>query len=201
MAGFTMIELLISLVIMAVLMLIAVGPLQTFIRRGKIEGITRETATLMQRARFEAIKHSVPARVVADETKHQVFAYADLNNNAQFDAGVDRELARFTLPRGVAFRAHGGVDDDDEATWNMLGTDPAKYAEFKLDGSVTLAGAEDQLPALRFADQRDNFMEVNVATAATARIEVRKWDDGAPADKWGNKYVVQGQNGRAWEWN
>jgi prepilin-type N-terminal cleavage/methylation domain-containing protein len=200
MAGFTMVELLISLAIMAVLMLIAVGPLETFIRRGKIEGITRETATLMQRARFEAIKHSVPARVVADETKHQVFAYADLNNNAQFDAGVDRELARFTLPRGVTFRAYGGGDDDAAATWNMLGTDPAKYAEFNPDGSVDRdpAGAEDQLPGLRFADQRDNFMEVNVARAATGRIEVRKWDDGAPG---GGQYVVQGQNGRAWEWN
>ncbi len=194
-SGFTLVELLISLAIMAVLMLIAVGPLDTFIRRGKIEGMARKTATLMQLARFEAIKRNVPTRVVADEGRDQVFAYADMNGDNAFDP-ADREIGRFTLPKGVVFRANVGVEDDNNAMWNMLGPPTAEYAEFQPDGSVTRnptpEGGTDGLPAIRLADRRENYMEVKIATAASGRVEVRKWQLGS--------YRVQGDNATSWEW-
>jgi prepilin-type N-terminal cleavage/methylation domain-containing protein len=195
-SGFTLVELLISLAIMAVLMLIAVGPLSTFIHRGKIEGMARETATLMQLARFEAIKRNVPARVVADETRDVVFAYADLNGDTAFDPVVDREIGRFELPRGVVFRATVGVEDDNNAMWNMLGPPTAEYAEFRPDGSVTRnpspEAGTDGLPSIRLADRRQNYLEVKIATAASGRVELRKWQEGA--------YRVQGENDKPWEW-
>lgn len=201
-SGFTLVELLITLTLMAVLLLIAVAPLDKFMHRGKIEGIARQTATLMQLARFEAIKRSVPARVVADGPNDQVFAYADLDDNGSFDVASDRELGRYELPNGVSFRAKVGSEEDGNAMWNMLGPPGAEYVEFTRDGSVAVApdAVQDILPALRFADTRENYLEINVATRATGRVEVRKWDDGAPADAFGTKYVTQGQHGRSWEW-
>lgn len=202
-AGFTLVELLITVALMAVLLLIAVAPLDRFMHRGKIEGIARQTATLMYLARFEAIKRSVPARVVADGVNDQVFAYAELGGGATvYDPGVDRELGRYGMPKAVAFRAKVGSEEDGNAMWNMLGPPGAEYVEFDRDGSVVVAAdaVQDILPAVRFADGRENYLEVNVATRATGRVEVRKWDDGAPADSYGTKYVTPGQHGRSWEW-
>lgn len=195
-SGFTLVELLMTLALMAILMLIAVAPLQKFMHRGKIEGIARQTATLMQLARFEAIKRSVPARVVADGPNDRVFAYAEMSNppNAVFDAGVDRELGRYKLPNGVAFKAHTGSEEDENAMWNMLGPVGAQYAEFTSDGSVTEHPIDDadRLPAVRFADKRGNELEVDVATRATGRVQLRKWQNG--------DYRVQGENDQPWEW-
>ncbi|HEX9669485.1 MAG TPA: prepilin-type N-terminal cleavage/methylation domain-containing protein [Thermoanaerobaculia bacterium] len=203
-AGFTLVELLITLALMAILMLIAVGPLDKFMHRGKIEGIARQTSSLMYRARFEAIQRSVPARVVADGPNHQVFGYVEMSNplNAVFDAGVDRELGRYELPAGVSFLAKSGAENDDNAMWNMLGPAGAQWVEFDGSGAVVEAtdAVQDMLPAVRLADTRENYLEVHLATRATGRVELRKWDDGAPADAYGTQYVTQGQYGRSWEW-
>ena len=201
-AGFTLVELLITLALMAILLLIAVGPLDKFMHRGKIEGIARQTSSLMHRARFEALKRNVPARVVADGPNRRVFAYVEMGGDTDFDAGVDRELGRYTLPAGVSFLAHSGSENDDNALWNMLGTSPTQWVEFDGSGAVVVApdAVPDMgLPAIRLADTRENYLEVHLGSRATGRVELRKWDDGAPADEDGTKYVTQGQNGRSWE--
>ena len=200
-AGFTLVELLITLALMAILLLIAVGPLDKFMHRGKIEGVARQTSSLMHRARFEALQRNVPARVLADGPNRRVFAYVEMGGDGDFDAGVDRELGRYTLPAGVSFRAHAGGENDDAAMWNMLGDSGFQWVEFDGSGAVVVAtdAACDKLPAIRFADTRENYLEVHLASRATGRVELRKWDDGAPADC-GTKYVTQGQNDRPWEW-
>lgn len=201
-SGFTLVELLITLTLMAVLLLLAVAPLDKFMHRGKLEGIARQTATLMQLARFEAIKRSVPARVVADGAKDEVFAYADLDDDGAFNAANDRELGRYKVPNGVSFLAKTGTEEDDKALWHMLGSGPEQWVEFTRDGSVLVEDdtVDDPLPALRFADTRENYLEVNIAARATGRVEVRKWDEGAPTGDDGTKYVTQGQYGRSWKW-
>ena len=199
-AGFTLIELLITLALMAILMLIAVGPLSNFMHRGKIEGIARQTSSLMHRARFEALQRNVPARVLADGPNRRIFAYVEMGGDGDFDAGVDRELGRYELPAGVSFRAHGGGENDDAAMLNMLGDPPTQWVEFDGSGTVVTDAVDDELPAIRLADSRENYLEVHLAARATGRVELRKWDDGAPADADGEKYVTQGQYSRTWKW-
>jgi prepilin-type N-terminal cleavage/methylation domain-containing protein len=197
-SGFTLVELLITIGIMAVLLLLAVGPLQSFIHRGKIEGIARQTATLMQLARFEAIKRSVPAKVVVDTTTGSVFAFADVDRDDTFNAAVDRELGRYPLPNRVEFQSAGEAPNTDSALWN-LEFGGLVFAEFNEDGSVSPNEAGDDdgmapfLPAVRFGDYRENFVEVRVATAASGRIELRKWD--------GTAYRLQGEDGKSWVWH
>ncbi len=198
-SGFTLVELLITIAIMAVLLLLAVGPLNTFIHRGKIEGIARQTVTLMQLARFEAIKRSVPARVVVDTVAGSVFAYADVDRDGAFDPAADRELGRYQLPNYVEFRAGDSSSaGDDVALWN-LESGGAASVQFNENGSVTLSDADGDgaappyLPGIRFGDYRQNFMEVRVATAFSGRIELRKWDGAA--------YRTQGEGGKSWTWH
>lgn len=202
-AGFTLVELLITLALMAILLLIAVGPLSKFMHRGNLESIARQTKSLMDRARYQAMQRNVPARVVADGLNRRVFAYVEMGGDGDFDGGVDQRLGRYNLPEGVSFRANAGGENDDAAMWNMLGDPPFQWVEFNGRGVVVEVpdAVQDMLPAIRLADTRENYMEVNLATRATGRVELRKWDDGAPADPDdGTHYITQGQHGRPWVW-
>ncbi|HVF61979.1 MAG TPA: prepilin-type N-terminal cleavage/methylation domain-containing protein [Thermoanaerobaculia bacterium] len=201
-AGFTLVELLITLALMAILLLLAVGPLDNFMHRGKTEGIARQISSLILRARFEALQRNVPARVLADGPNRRIFAYVEMGGDGDFDAGVDRELGRYELPAGVSFRAYAGGENDDNAMWNMLGPAGAQWVEFDGTGVVVEApdAVPDMLPAIRLADTRENYIEVKLRARETGSVQLRKWDDGAPADAYGTKYVTQGQNGRSWEW-
>jgi len=80
-----------------------------------------------------------------------------------------------------------------------LSVDPAgaglpHIAIFKHDGSVIDPGA------FRFGDQTQNFLEVRVEPAATARIEVHKCRDCKDAAIRADWYV-SGDGGEAWKWN
>lgn len=67
-------------------------------------------------------------------------------------------------------------------------TVPGNCFTFLSDGSVQETGA------FRFSDVRGNFLEVNVEPKATARVQVRKWDetDGT--------WNTRDQGEKAWEW-
>jgi prepilin-type N-terminal cleavage/methylation domain-containing protein len=201
-AGFTLVELLITMVLMAILLLLAVGPLSNFMHRAKTQGITLQIESLMRLARFEAIKWSAPARVVADGPNRQVFAYAEKGGDTDFDANVDEWLGFYELPEGVSFRAHGGDENDDDAMLNMLGDPPFQWVEFDGSGVAVEApdAVQDMLPAIRFADTRENYIEVKLKARTGGLVKLRKWVDGAPEDVYGTKYVEQGQHGRSWEW-
>jgi hypothetical protein len=137
--------------------------------------------------------------VVVDTTRMSVFAFADVDRDEAFDATIDRELGRYQLPSYVEFRsADEASPDGDNALWN-LETGGLAAAEFNEDGSVTPNedgdddGAQPFLPAIRFGDYRQNYVEVRVATAASGRIELRKWD--------GSAYRLQGEGGKSWTWH
>ena len=65
---------------------------------------------------------------------------------------------------------------------------PGNCFVFLPDGSVEETGA------FRFADVRGNFLEVRVEPLATARVQVRKWDETD------NEWYTRDQGGKAWEW-
>ena len=191
-AGFTIVEALIVVTVIAVGSVMAYPALQQFINRNKILGSAQSAGTLMREARFEAIKRGVPCIVHADAATNEVIAFADVDGNLEFDPdptettfrATDYELRRYRLPAGIGFTAPGAQPPVDGFT--ALAVEPLNGAVFESDGSIR------DLGGLRLGDPRGNFLEARVEPAASARVSIRKWD--------GTNWLAQGEGGKTWEW-
>jgi len=185
--GFTLLELLVVMGLMIVLMLLGLPALYNFIQRSKLEGVAHETALMVQAARYNAIKLSKTQSIVAlDLATRQVVSCQDNDLNGKCD-GTDVVLGRYTLPADISFAGPPG----DVLPTTGLSPDPgggsANIAILKADGSIQDAGG------IRFADRKQNYLELLVSPQGTARVEVLKWD--------GTSFRSQGYNGKAWTWN
>jgi prepilin-type N-terminal cleavage/methylation domain-containing protein len=214
-AGFTLMEVAIVLALIGIMVAIGVPPLQRYVVRGRIEGIARQTAMLLNRARMEAIRRGVPVVVRADYTSDQLVAFADVTDagglpasNLEYDPGAgtargaeDYEIGRLTVPTKVQF--WGADDSDPEEADAVTGftvqpTLTPNAAVFDPDGSIRNQGA------FRFGDGRGNFLEVLVAPSATARVQVRKFNADIAAGADGSQYHASGKDpgtgGPTWVW-
>lgn len=195
--GFTLVELLVVIALIAILALIGIPWMFGTLNRAKLVGAARETATMMQLARMEAIKFSVPTQVLYDTTTHTFMAFADLDRDEAFDASIDRVvIPRYQLPKGVEL--WGPTDGDAEGTNAIAGWDDAAVCPdalagpiFQPDGSVNCRGA------FRLRDRNDNFLEVRIDFPATARISLRKWFGGGDADA---NWFENGEQSNRWQW-
>jgi type II secretory pathway pseudopilin PulG len=200
-AGFTIIELVVVLVIGLGLMLIVFPPLFRFTHRANLEQMARETASLMQVARRQAIRSNVTTNVVFDFDAGQVYAYVDNNGSNVEDAG-EQELGRYPLPqkvffwdgRDVAPKGINAVDVNWTGSICVPSCPTGGIVSFLPNGSIAKTGA------VHFGDKRDNltregnFMEVGIATAATSKIDIKKWDPTT------SKYLLRDENGTSWTW-
>ncbi|HKV11170.1 MAG TPA: prepilin-type N-terminal cleavage/methylation domain-containing protein [Thermoanaerobaculia bacterium] len=195
-AGFSFIEVLVVLAIMATLLLFAIPALWTMMRQAKLRGVARETQSLMRLARLDAIKYSSQGvvRIVEGDPDNgeppTVQAFSDRDGDRIWDEG-EPMLGRCELPTSVSFKSPGS--DDFEDAVDGFTDDPEggpELAVFLRDGSVPVEGGQG---AFRFADNYDNFLEVRVATTA-GRIEVLKWNDDE------EDWFAEGDGERAWVW-
>lgn len=195
-AGFSMLEVLVVLAIMAVIMLIAAPRLWTMMRQAKLRGVARETQGLMRLARLDAIKYSAQGVVQIVEGDPDegvpltVQAFSDRDGDLVWDDG-EPMLGRYELPTSVSFKNPDGDEFEDSVDgFTADPEDGPNMAVFLRDGSVPDQGQG----AFRFADNYDNFLEVRVATTA-GRIEVRKWSDDS------SDWFAEGEGTeRAWIW-
>jgi prepilin-type N-terminal cleavage/methylation domain-containing protein len=93
-AGFTLIELLVVMLIAMVLLTLSAPELLKYYIRSQLEGLARETAISLQRARYRAIKDSLQVQVCA-----------------KTDEGVITVPGgSLELPRTISFDAPGSLD-------------------------------------------------------------------------------------------
>lgn len=203
--GFTLIELLVVVGMLGIIALIGIPTFQRLVHRVKIEGTARETTTLMNVARFEAIKRGVPVVVEIDPTNAEVFSFVDVHGGldpvlppdgvfAAIPGAVPRTtdyvVGRVPLPSGVTFSFQALSDLASVVGFVNSGNPdpPDGRAIFMPDGSVLDSGA------IRFGDQRGNFLEARIDPPGTARIELRKWDDTD------SEWHAFGEGGKPWQW-
>lgn len=187
--GFTLIETLIVLAVIGILILITVPAFLSMLNRFKLTGTTREVAALMQAARMEAIKQNNPTQVNYDATSNSFIAFIDVDRDNTLSA-ADKVLAnKVPMPVKVDFWGPGDGAADGANAIDGWDDAPARLGPvFNADGSA------DRVGAFRFRDSNDNYLEVRVATPATGRIILRKWDRTDLA------FFQNGEDSHQWEW-
>lgn len=199
-SGFTVIEMIVIVAVIGIMATIGIPNLLRVIHRAKIEGIARETSTLMQRARSESVRQNVPTVVRFDLTRNEVVAFADVDGVAvatppdmfynpvagQPHRTTDYEIGRYQLPGNVLFQEPPAAGDGPVKDFSPNGTE--RVAIFDPSGSIRDTGA------VRFGDLRGNFLEIRVEPAATARVQMRKWDPDL------NDWQTRNQNDKPWVW-
>jgi type IV fimbrial biogenesis protein FimT len=199
--GLTLLELLVALAIIMLVAAIGYPALHKMVIRSNLEGAAQQAMAALRQGRLEAIKRSAPAVAVLDAANRRLTVFIDLNDAGGTPApdllfnprvGVDPSntdyvVAEVPLPPQVQL---GGPPADNEIVEGFTDRGDGPRAVFEGDGSVTDVGA------FRVRDERDNFLEIKVSPAATARIQLRKWHVADNA--W---YTRDMRNGKVlWEW-
>jgi prepilin-type N-terminal cleavage/methylation domain-containing protein len=182
-AGFTLIEILVVLLVMALLLTFMLPSFLKAIQRQKLVGAAQQTAILLRLARLQAIKTATNTVVQIDTTKGTVTAFGDPNNNQTFDAD-EMMLGRVDLPKGVTFMAVYGFTSPPT---------PA-VAIFRSDGSMPVSAVTGGGGAFRLQNTSGDQLQAHVLTATSGRIVIEK-NDGS-----GN-WLQNGQGGNVWKWN
>jgi prepilin-type N-terminal cleavage/methylation domain-containing protein len=108
--GFTLIEMLVVLAILAVAVLLSIPYLSAQIQRSKLLGVASQVSGLMRLARMDAIKYSRSAMVAVDPSGRTVNAFSDRNSNDRPDAG--EEIGEVILPKSVTLAEPVGPTPD-----------------------------------------------------------------------------------------
>lgn len=188
--GFTLIEMLVVVAILGIAALLSIPYLSAQIQRSKLLGAASQVSGLMRLARLDSIKYSRSAMVAIDPTTRKVNAFSDRNSNDLPDAG--EEIGEVILPNSVTFAEPGGGTGDTSIDgFTTKPGYPRRFALFKSDGAITDIGAF-RLKSEALGTGAPNYLEVNVAPAATARVALRKYESGA----W-----VENDGTGVWKWN
>ncbi len=196
--GFTMIELLVTLVIIAFLALLGYPALLNILEHQKMISTTHEAASLMRLARLTAVKRSIDVKVTADYASDTLVAYRDLNNNNVCDP-TDETIGTTVLPKNVYF--WGPLDAGQEGT--AATTFPNATVIFQAAGSVSansLPGDTAIDGGFRLRGKNPDYFEVAVEqrSAGTGRVSIRKWEGGGNPDA---NWYQNGEEGHKWVWN
>ncbi len=198
--GFTLLEILIVLAVLGIAAVLVVPNLLEELQKQRKRSFLGEANTFVLKAKQESARRGVPVVVALDLANDQLFAFANVDgdadlayapDNSEVSRTVDYEVARLGLPpSGTTFlldfwaAADGsprGTAMTEGMTLNGAG-DPVFV--FERDGSVRDVGA------VRLGDLRENYFELRVAPAATARVQVLKYNPTTDFD--GPGYLPQG---------
>jgi len=198
-AGYTVLELLVTTTISAVIGLLFYSSVRTLAPRLDLQGAADEIVFLAARARLEAIQRGVPVVLQVDLEHDELFAFADVNGNSVpgspgfesylrfdpkwkdgvYDAGLghkqtDYEVGLVRLYR-CSFGSPGGGPPVEGLTRVPGATeDSTPVLVFLPDGVPRDLGSLGLADHSGFDGEAMNHLEIAIANI-TGRIETRKY--------------------------
>jgi len=197
-SGFTLVETLLILAVLAIVTTMGIPSLLQQIHKGRLLAYGRELSLLMQRSRYESIRQHVGIIARLDLSTREVIAFADLDGVNAGDPpdgiynpitgavhrSTDYEVGRATLPGTLSFAAPTAF----LVVEGFTTINSEQVAQFTFDGSVTDTGA------FRFADSLGNFLEVQISPAATGKVTLQKYNEST------SSWLEDGEEGLRWKW-
>ncbi len=169
--GITLVELLVTLAILAILMAAAAPSFSGFLRSSELTAVANSFVSALNAARSEALKRNLPALLTPLDDAHadwtQGFvAFVDVNWNARYDEGID--IVVLTRPIKGGFLSINGT-----------GSAKASPPYVRYDGSGFARKADGGAGNLTFNILRNDVPDSEVSTqtrrviiATTGRVRL-----------------------------
>ena len=197
--GFTLVEIIVGLAIIGVLFALGAPIALRSIHTAKVSSVGYNCNILVRKAKAEAIKKNSPVVVRYDAEKERLTAFVDVHGATVDDppdffynpaagreyTATDHEVAQCALPDGLNW---GGPPSDSSITVGFTVVDTKRLAILEPQGSVRDIGT------FRFGDERGNYLAIQIAPTATARVTLLKWDEET------TKWRTDGEEGKKWVW-
>ena len=205
-AGFTLVEMIVGVAVIGTLFAIGAPIALRTIHTAKVSSVSYDCNVMVRRAKSEAIRKHSPVVVHYDAELDELVGFVDVHGatpadppdsiflaiSGQAPTATDHQVARCALPPGLSWGGPPGAGPANAAIalglTSIGGDDDEQVAIFDPDGTIRDIGA------FRFGDQRGNYLAIDIAPAATARVKLLKWD--TDDDEWRE----QGEDGKKWQW-
>ncbi len=139
--GFTLVETLIVIALIAITSLVAAPFIQGYIRRERLRSCVREVYSIVLAGRMQAVKRNAQVLIQFDLPNHRVISWADnLPYNYVQDAG-ENTISSYSVPKNIYFRAApngGAVDDADSVAFDTYVGNPARLDMIVWRGDGTI---------------------------------------------------------------
>lgn len=152
-AGFTILETLIIIAIIAIVLGFAAPFIQRILRRERLRSSVREVYSIVLAARMQAAKRNTQTIVWFDLANHRVVAWAENLPYNYVQDGTEIAFANYQVPKYIYFRFApngGAVDSASAVAFDTYGGNPAltDMIVFRGDGTLLPPGAvNSQQPA------------------------------------------------------
>jgi len=195
--GFTLIELMVTLAVAAVVLSMAVPSFQSVVNGNKLAGTANELMASLQVARMEAVRRGQRAGVcLSKDTNDGVdatcsdadidgwIAFVDENGDGDFDKAGDALIRVSTLPAAVTLSANPGLGGG--VSGRPIVFRPDGLARDEPGGGGPGTGLLDAVVRVCIATNRPAENARDVAIASGSRVTVSNFDGGGACAAPGN---------------
>ncbi|UCF80810.1 MAG: prepilin-type N-terminal cleavage/methylation domain-containing protein [Acidobacteriota bacterium] len=173
--GFTLIEMLVTLGVLAILSFVTVGAFGSWMLRQRLNLSGRETVALMQRARIIAIKRSSTTRVVLIQGGEARLAELEVRNSTGNWARVDGVRSEVFLAEGAFFTkvTNPGINTPPEPEVYVFRNN-GRIA----DGSDGIIGSDISVSTLVLQNRYGHQVEIELRGTGKITIVKKAGEEG-----------------------